>query len=277
MTENNEKMIRIYECDDSIDGILSGIYQAWDASYGHDNIKLTVPALEKDANLELFSEYRRVITNAEQAEKVAQTLRDKISVRVYETVIRALFSNHPQKANAVYHILPKALRMGGQILGDLTDPYVQAVFEMNRYVENEAHLYLGFLRFEEMKSGVMLAQFEPQNDLLEVITPHFETRFERENFIIYDTGRGKASFHSQGYPFIIREVTPDEMLQFSNFSAQEDDFQRLWRTFFKTIAIQARKNPKLQRNMLPLHYRRYMTEFLSDISGHVQPSEGDVR
>jgi len=37
--------------------------------------------------------------------------------------------------------------------------------------------------------------------------------------------------------------------------------QDLWKTFFKTVAITERINKKLQRNNLPLHHRKHMTEF----------------
>ena len=70
----------------------------------------------------------------------------------------------------------------GRVLKDLADPYVRAVFEMNRGVRHEAHEYLGFLRFEEQDGGVLLARFSPKNDLLEIVAPHFEDRFPGENF-----------------------------------------------------------------------------------------------
>ncbi len=256
-----EKPIRVYQCENSIEGILSGIYQAWSKAYGHEYIRLTVPELEENATLSFFCEYYTVEPDAEQAEKVARTIRDRISVRVYETMIRALLSNREDKADAVYHMLVGAFRYGEAILGHLAEPAVQAVFEMNRYVGNEAHLYNGFLRFEESVNGVMLARFQPINDLLEVVTPHFQGRFGRENFIIYDTGRGKAAFHRAGYPFVVQKVSGEQMQQFMQCSEREAEFQQFWQTFFETIAITERTNPKLQRNMLPLHYRKYMTEF----------------
>ncbi|MBQ9119175.1 MAG: TIGR03915 family putative DNA repair protein [Lachnospiraceae bacterium] len=255
------KPIRVYQCENSIEGILSGIYQAWSKAYGHKYIRLSVPDLEESANLEFFCEYFEVTPIPEQAEKVAGTIRNRISVKVYETMIHALLSNRPDKADAVYHMLVGAFRYGESILEHLAEPAVQAVFEMNRYVGNEAHLYNGFLRFEESVNGVMLARFQPINDLLEVVTPHFENRFSRENFIIYDTGRQKAAFHRAGYPFVVREVTEAEMQQFMHCSERELQFQQFWQTFFETIAIAERENPKLQRNMMPLHYRKYMTEF----------------
>ena len=38
-------------------------------------------------------------------------------------------------------------------------------------------------------------------------------------------------------------------------------FVDLWKVFFKSIGIEQRKNPRCQRNMLPLWYRKHMTEF----------------
>lgn len=37
---------------------------------------------------------------------------------------------------------------------------------------------------------------------------------------------------------------------------------RGWQIFFDTIAIQERKNEKLQQQLLPLKYRPYQTEYL---------------
>ena len=42
---------------------------------------------------------------------------------------------------------------------------------------------------------------------------------------------------------------------------KQEEYADLWKTFFDHIAIVERKNQKLQTNMLPLHYRKYMTEF----------------
>lgn len=260
MQLREEKLNRIYECENTLEGILAGIYQAWDASYGHAYIHLTVPALAGDESMLLFSEYYAVAPDGEQAEKVVRTLRRKVPGQVCETILGALYSENPEKADAVYHMLPDAFRMGGGIMGRLAEPYVRAVFEMNRAVRNEAHEYLGFLRFEEQKNGIMLARFSPKNDLLEIVTPHFENRFPEEDFVIYDTRRGKAAFHRKGTPFVIRALSEEEFGRFFQISSEERQFQAMWKLFFETIAVKERENHELQRNLMPLHYRTYMTE-----------------
>lgn len=251
---------RVYECENSLEGILSGIYTAWDARYGHEFIRLTVPELSGNANFMLFCEYHTVRPDTEAAQKVVRSVRNRTSQEVLEAVLRALYSSRPDKADAVYHFLPSAFRLGARVLGHLTDTYVHAVFEMNHQVSHETHEYEGFLRFEETEEGILLAKLAPKNDILELVTPHFEDRFSGENFIIYDTVRKKAAFHRAGYPFVLRQVTGEEMQLFSKRSFREAQFQNLWKCFFGAIAVEERKNAKLQRNMLPLHYRRYMTE-----------------
>ena len=44
----------------------------------------------------------------------------------------------------------------------------------------------------------------------------------------------------------------------------------LWKSFFHAIGIEQRRNPKCQRTMMPLWYRRNMTEFREENSGGVR-------
>ncbi|MDE7326919.1 MAG: TIGR03915 family putative DNA repair protein [Lachnospiraceae bacterium] len=253
------KQNRIYECEDTLEGILSGIYQAWDAVYGHEYIHLTVPSAG-GGDMVLFSEYHTVIPDAKQANKVVKTIRKKVSEEVCEILLGALYSKNPDKADAVYHVLPGAFCMGSRVMGNLTDPYVRAVFEMNRNVQHEAHEYLGFLRFEEQEEGILLARFAPKNDLLEIVAPHFEDRFPEENFIIYDTSRKRAAFHQKNHEFFLRGLSEEEDKQFFQVTSKEMDFQKMWKLFVETIAVEDRENKKLQRSLLPYHFRKYMTE-----------------
>ena len=49
----------------------------------------------------------------------------------------------------------------------------------------------------------------------------------------------------------------DELLELTD---KEEQYRKLWQTFFENIAIKERANPSLQRNKVPLKYRKYMTE-----------------
>ena len=54
-------------------------------------------------------------------------------------------------------------------------------------------------------------------------------------------------------------LSPEEMKDLSR--EPDDAFVGLWKGFFSHIGIHERKNPRCQRSMLPLWYRKNMTEF----------------
>ncbi|MDD4330641.1 MAG: DUF4130 domain-containing protein [Aliarcobacter sp.] len=47
-----------------------------------------------------------------------------------------------------------------------------------------------------------------------------------------------------------------------NYSCDEQKFQKLWKSFFSGVTLKKRINTNLQRQMVPLIYRTYMSEFL---------------
>jgi len=82
-----------------------------------------------------------------------------------------------------------------------------------------------------------------------------------ENFIIYDENRRTAIIHRSGYPWVYTNADDFNIDSFSEGTKEEIEFSKLWKTFFDTIAIEERKNPRLQRNNIPLRYRGNMLEF----------------
>lgn len=65
----------VFECEDSSDGIFTGIYDAWDSRLGHANVRLQLQGMH---TLELFTQYRQVVPDAGKAEKVARTIRRSV-------------------------------------------------------------------------------------------------------------------------------------------------------------------------------------------------------
>jgi len=56
----------------------------------------------------------------------------------------------------------------------------------------------------------------------------------------------------------VRSVSDFEL---PTLSGEEKRFKKLWQTFFKSVAIETRQNEKLQKQLVPLVYRTYMSEF----------------
>lgn len=255
----------IYRCEDSVDGIFTAIYDAWASGYGLPNVRIEVVNGRDDCyNIELFAQYIDVCNDEVKSEKVATSIRKKISEQAYEMVIYAALSDSPWKADRILKFLEIGFRIGGNVINRLGDEAVRNVFELKRYVGNETHLYLGFLRFTEVETGILFAKFEPKSDITGLIMPHFIDRFASENLIIMDMARKKAAFYEAGKEWFIMKVSDDFITLAEQLSDTEADYRFLWKQYFKSIAIEARTNYHLQRNMLRLHFRKYMTEFMSE-------------
>ncbi len=257
MEEQWEKTI--YVCKGDPESILTGVYDAWASRKGHSRVKLDV---ESQKTPELFASYVPVETDPEKARKVMRAIRQKISGRAWEMVYRAALSRKESRADDIYRFLVGGFYFGPRVLGMLAEPAVYRLMELNRAVGNEAHYFREFLRFEEREHRVLLGKIRPQNQVLPLIMPHFADRLPREHFLILDTGRQTAGLHPAGGDWYLASLASERVEEL--LREKVDSYQDLWKTFFNAIAVEARKNPKLQRNMLPLRYREYVTEFKKD-------------
>lgn len=254
--------MHIFICENSIDGIFSGIYRAYASRYGHNNIRLTTP--DTLDTYELFCEYEDIAVDMENSRKVADTLRTRLGLETYSDICHAICAyetpadskRNLNKAEAVYKTIVLALAMkdGARILEQLGNPYVSRVFRLSRSAGNEAHHLLGFLRFQELAQGTLFARIHPKNNVLATLADHFTDRLPTENFIIYDETRKTAALHKSGSGYILAEV-PNANEDFMNrFSEKELEYQQLWIEFVHSIVIEARKNLKLQSQNIPKRF-----------------------
>jgi probable DNA metabolism protein len=247
-------------CEDSLEGIFTGIYEAYAGRRPHREVHLLVG---EEENLRLFAEYSEIPADSGKAVKVARTINREFGTEGYMAVCRALASTDTEKGEAIYKMTVAGLAMKNprDIMGHLSDPYVMKVFELARFCANEAHFWVEFLRFQELESGILYARTGPKNNLLTFIMPHFANRLPLENFVIHDEIRGIYGIHPARKDWYVVTEGAGDVPPEPVFSEQEKKYGDLFRDFFHTIAINERKNLTLQRNMLPVRYREYMTEF----------------
>lgn len=264
--------IKIFLCDNSIDGIFTAIYQAWSSGYGHANVKIEEKSEKNNyTNIELFSDYIKVKTDYDKAIKVSRSIKSKISLEVYEMVCRVALSNHKGKGDLIYRFLILGFHFGRSIVEHLSNEIVNKVFKLNRYVSNEAHHFLGFVRFSEQENKILISVIHPKNNVLALIVPHFVDRLPLEKFAIIDGNRNICALHIPEKPWVLVDSPPADSIQ-SNYDINKyDEYKDLWKIFFDSIAIKERINPKLQRNNIPLRFRDQMTEFTQGSTKSIFP------
>ena len=129
-----------------------------------------------------------------------------------------------------------------------------------RKLYNEAHMYKGLIRFSDVGQG-MVAEIEPKNFVLPLIAPHFCSRFRNETFLIYDKTNHAALIWQQH----TAKLVPVDALTLPPPTSEEQVVRRLWKRFYDTIAIEARRNPVCQRTHMPKRYWACLTEMQADL------------
>lgn len=250
----------ILVCVDSLEGIFTGIYQAYARRLTPECTRLQIG---REGNMRLFAQYDFLMENKEEAWKVADTLKCRLGEEVYYRIVQAAASRDVEKGTAIYRTVARALKLSRpeRVLEQLAEDNVRKVFELSRNVWYESHHLLGFLRFRELKSGVLFARIGPKNNVLSMLAEHFADRLPEENFIIHDEGRNLFALHEAGRDWYLLkrdEPFPKPSLEYSR---EEAMYEELFCHFCHKIAIEERENKELQRNMLPLRFRDYMVEF----------------
>lgn len=247
----------VYLCEDNLDSILTGVYDAWASGKGHRNVRLE---MDRPVTMELFCDYITVVPDTAKAESVVRSIHRKISPKALHMVYRAAASPEDSRADDIYRFLIGGFYYGASVVDMLAEPAVRRIQELNQNIANETHYHKEFLRFDVTGEGILFARIRPKGNILTMLTPHFADRLSGEDFLILDVGRRLAAVHPAGRDWYLASLSREQAEEL--LSQKHDEYRDLWKTFYATIAIEERKNPLLQRNNMPLWYREFMTEFL---------------
>ncbi len=252
--------MRVYQCEDSLEGVCSAIYRAYEEHTDHRDTWIRV-----DQELMLFGEYIPVDTDPERAEKVLRTLRRRFGQENYGDLCMALTTPDPEKAQAVYQTVVYGLRARpplGHLLDHQTDSYVLKTFQLAQKAGRELSQLREFLRFRELERGILYAENQMKNQVLPYLMVHFADRFPQEDFAIRDIGRGVLGVHPAGGQWYLTDSR--ELLAAMGqaaYSPQEMAYEELFCWFCHKIAIKERRNIGLQNQMIPKRFQKYTIEF----------------
>lgn len=248
-------------CEDSIEGIFTGIYEAYALREGHGHIHLQVG---EEENFRLFAYYLYIQPDSVKTRKVAQTIQKRLGTDTYLSICQALATEDAGKGEAVYQTVVDGITKGSgrRVLENVANPHVDLVFRLARKTGNEIHHLMEFVRFQELQQGILYSRIGPKCNIVSFLMPHFADRLPLENFIIHDEKRALYGVHPAGGEWYLasgQELAAGDTMQLSE---KEEEYQELFTMFCHTIAIRERKNLKLQQQMLPLRFQEYMTEFV---------------
>lgn len=248
----------VYTCKDTFEDMMTCIYDAWASKEGHKNIRLQTEPL---GNLELFCEYRHIDADPNKYIKVIRSIQQKLSYQAYQMVFRCAMSAADQKLDMIYRFLLLGFSYPKQVLHMLQHPYVMNIFEQNRKVMNETHLFREFTRFKSTSEGILVAFIEPKSNILTLLAPAFDDRIPSENWMIIDANRHLTAVHEADQETYFTAISETEQEQILEAADDHDFYITLWKDFFRHIAIKQRTNPICQRTHMPIWYRKHAIEF----------------
>ena len=251
---------QIFLCEDSPDGIFSGVYDAWASGFSHDTVELCTKEPESP---EFFCVYHHLEPDAKKAEKVLRTLKRRFGEEYAEWILYAAVSWQADKGTAVFRTISAGIR-SRMTLENQKDEWIRKVAQYRRNVWNEHHHYLGFVRFREVRGGILFGKIAPKNQVLPLMAEHFQNRLPGERWILLDERHNAALFHERGEACVLIYGLKEQILRFPMEECQSE-YEELWRVFCRSIAIDERKNKRLQNQMLPLRFRENMVEFNKNI------------
>lgn len=240
-----------YIYDGSFEGLLTVIYESFYSKEPPTSI-----FSKTEYRQDFLSTYINVETNLIKYEKVKSAIITKIDTLCLQKIYKLFLSCEINKGMLCFNYLKLAFKFKENIHNHLHLDVVRSINLIDRQVSLEAHRFTGFVRFSYINEKFLYSKIEPDNNILELISPHFQRRLPNEYWIIHDTKRNIASIYNK----FSWEITTLDIADYKNLDSNTDYFEKLWKSYFQNTNIKERTNIKLQKRSMPKRYWSNLTE-----------------
>lgn len=244
--------------DGTFEGMLTAIFEIYQRRLGP--VKLQKGEWYSSA---MFEETLKIITHDESAARVLKGLHKKLS----PTAIQRLYIAHlaeieNEECNLVGYIR-YVFDTARNIEEDYGNKFILRISEIVRMMRREKHRMEAFVRFKQLRDGCYYAAIEPDFNVLPLLIKHFKNRYADQKWIIYDLKRSYGIYYDlHDTQYITLDFStlnkPGEVI--SAFTEDESIYQHLWKNYFHSVNIPARKNTKLHVRHIPKRYWKHLTE-----------------
>jgi probable DNA metabolism protein len=249
----------IYLIDGSLEGLLCAVFEFFERTPGKVLLK-TIPEYQPDA----FTEVLAIDNDRTKADRVWSGLQKKLPAewlrRFYCTFLSELPGCHVVMFEFACYIFSS--ENGAQ--HNFGNPNVLRLSQIARMAEREKHRMEAFIRFKKTADGLFYCGIDPDFNVLPLIVNHFKNRYADQRWIIYDIRRRYGLYYDlETVAEVTFDLSPEKNWQTASaehLDVEESAYAALWKTYFKSTNIAARKNTKLQVRHIPKRYWKYLTE-----------------
>lgn len=255
--DSSRRVISIltYVYDGSMEGMFTALYEGLFAMEEIESIvsrERYIPSL--------FSTEEIIETDPKKAKKLKHVLQSRLSKQAFMNIIYCYLSESGMEEMLLSYI-KMALAVRRNIDGNFANETVAKITKTAKKVAYEVCRFHGFVRFRRVYDDLYYAPIEPDYNILALLTPHFIARFPNQQWFIHDRRRKLGAYYNGKECQIVTFVELTEELEASlhgittGVEGEEEIFyKKLWNEYFKSIAIEERKNRRLQRQHMPARY-----------------------
>ena len=242
----------VFVYDKTFEGLLTAVFDAY-SRHSFPDLLLA----EGEPFLLFYDEAVTICTDDAKVDRVWKGLQKRLSAMALSVITVTWLSELPEADMLLFRYIRKAIDAPRTIELNFGDPDVLEVSKVWKKVTNERLRVIQFLRFQKAADGTFFAAVKPVYNVLPLTLPHLKDRFADQCWLLYDLKR------EYGYYYDLKEATEvrfeeKEAHLLSGLLGEE----LMWKTYFKSIAIKERLNPKLHRQHMPARFWKYMPEKL---------------
>lgn len=243
----------------SFEGLLCAVFDVYDYKFNDVSI-----CSRENFNGNIFEKVHVANDNPRHSERVWKGLEKKLSADALKSLYRAFLSELPGIENTLLQYIQYVFSSTEAIERDFSHPAVITITQTAKKVWREKHRMEAFVRFQKTRDDLFYAIIEPDYNVLPLIAQHFTSRYADQQWMIYDAKRKAGLYYDLK---TVESVTIDFSDEAGKgkavaaiYNVDEEAYQQLWQTYFKSVNIAARKNTKLHLQHMPKRYWKYLVE-----------------
>lgn len=239
--------MNIYICDGSSESFFTAVFDG----YSDENCVITS---ECDLQISLDSNFISVEPDIEKVNRIINGIL-KYDRDALDDILLSLRSCDIKKEQIAFEYIKTICKMKTSVKSAFNMHEVADFNDLLHKVTDEIHKIKGFLRFMESSSGAFYAPYSPDNDITDLLMPHFVARFNAQKFVIHDTKRKIAGLYN-GSDWIMCPLDQPEIV----ISDSEKSFESLWKKYYSSVNIESRPHEKQMRGYMPARYWKFLPE-----------------
>jgi probable DNA metabolism protein len=244
--------------DGTFEGLLTAVFEIYERKLFH--VKLIKGEWRSSA---LFEEVLQIITDESRAGRVLKGLRKKLSAAGIQRLYIAHMAEMDNEESSLVGFIRYVFDTDQNVEEDYGNKYVMRISEIIKMVRREKHRMEAFVRFQKLKDETFYSAVEPDFNVLPLLIKHFKSRYADQKWIIYDIKRGYGIYydlHDAQYISLDFSEGNNPGNVITALCEDESTYQHLWKNYFTSVNIAARKNIRLHLKHIPRRYWRHLTE-----------------